>query len=521
MTILLQANNINLEIQDRKLLEIEQLQIHQNDRIGIVGKNGAGKSTLLHILAGKTSTENCSIQCFGTMELIPQLKNTNTTKSGGEVTQAYITEAIQGSPALLMADEPTTNLDTEHVEWLENKLKHWQGALLLVSHDRAFLDSLCTKIWELKDGKITEYPGNYSFFAAQKNLERLQHEQSYEQYTKKKRQLEDALTMKRSKASKATKKPKGTNLAEARNSKPYFAKKQKKLDQTAKALKTRIEKLEKIDKPFEEKRLVMSVPNEEQLMGRVVLRAERFSGVIGGRTLWSPTSFHLFAGEKIGLIGPNGSGKTTLLKKILDGDNGIYKSPAMKIGYFRQNLTMLNPAMTIMENVQEDLIHDETTIRTVLARLHFRREDVYKKVEVLSGGERVKVALAKVFLSDVNTLVLDEPTNFLDLEALEAFEDLLIGYPGTLLFVSHDRRFLQKVAKRIICIKEKQIHLFDGTYDEWMQHDKLSAENKSNNERQLQIENRLAEVISLLSIQPTPQLDAEFQRLLKEKNTLQ
>ena len=519
MTLLLQASKINLEIQDRKLLEIDHLQIHQNDRIGIVGKNGAGKSTLLHILAGKISIDDCSIQPFSTMELIPQLKNTSTTKSGGEVTQAYITEAIQSSPALLMADEPTTNLDTEHVEWLENKLKHWQGALLLVSHDRAFLDSLCTKILELKDGKITEYPGNYSFFAAQKDLERMQHEQSYEQYTKKKRQLEDALTLKKSKASKATKKPKGTNLVESRNSKPYFAKKQKKLDQTAKALKTRIEKLDKVEKPFEEKRLVMSVPNEELLNGRVVLRAEGFSGEIGRRTLWGPATFQLFAGEKIGLIGPNGSGKTTLLKKILDGDEGIYKSPAVKIGYFRQNLTILNPAMTIMENVQEDSIHDETTIRTVLARLHFRREDVFKKVEVLSGGERVKVALAKVFLSDVNTLVLDEPTNFLDLEALEAFEDLLISYPGTLLFVTHDRRFLQKVAKRIISINEKQLQLLDGTYAEWIQHEKQS-EITNSDERLLQIENRLAEVISLLSIQPTPQLDAEFQRLLKEKNTL-
>ena len=172
-----------------------------------------------------------------------------------------------------------------------------------------------------------------------------------------------------------------------------------------------------------------------------------------------------------------------------------------------------------MENVQEDSIHDETTIRTVLARLHFRREDVFKKVEVLSGGERVKVALAKVFLSDVNTLVLDEPTNFLDLEALEAFEDLLIGYPGTLLFVTHDRSFLQKVAKRIISINEKQLQLFDGTYAEWIQHEKQS-EITNSDERLLQIENRLAEVISLLSIQPTPQLDAEFQRLLKEKNTL-
>src|SRR5690554_6810574 len=158
--LLLEAVNLQMFVRDRRLLHIENLAIHKGDRIGLIGKNGTGKTTLLEILSGKKKPETGTVTTYSICELLPQLKRNDSTKSGGEITQQYIQKALQKHPALLFADEPTTHLDTDHIEWLEKRLSHWQGAFILVSHDRAFLDSLCTTIWELENGKINIYNGN-------------------------------------------------------------------------------------------------------------------------------------------------------------------------------------------------------------------------------------------------------------------------------------------------------------------------------------------------------------------------
>jgi pleuromutilin/lincosamide/streptogramin A transport system ATP-binding/permease protein len=519
--ILLEAQKIKQYIKERILFSIDHIQIHKNDRIGLVGKNGSGKTTLLHVLAGKKLPEKGRIISHTQSELLPQLKRTDTTKSGGEVTQEYINEAIIKDPELLFADEPTTNLDTKHIEWLEKKLSKWKGAFVIVSHDRAFLDALCTKIWEIEEGKIKEYKGNYQDYAKQKRLEIRQEQQAYEIYEKKKKQLEEALKQKEKKADRATKTPKKVSKSEARitGAKPYFAKKQKKLQQAAKAIETRLEKLEKVDKVRENPPLKMNLPNEETFKGRIILRVQEVSSRIGERVLWNNTSFQVRGGDKLAIIGPNGSGKTTLIKKIIDQANGITISPAMKLGYFSQNLTIIDRKKSILENVRSTSKHDETFIRTVLARLHFFRDDVYKLGEILSGGERVKVALAKVFLSDSNTLVLDEPTNFLDMEAVEALESLLKEYEGSVIFVSHDRRFIEQVATRILEIRNKEIQLFEGTYHQYKQPKKEEKRNSEENKRLL-IETRISEVLGRLSVEPSGELEKEFQELLEEKRRL-
>lgn len=518
---LLEAVNLKLYIKDRLLLDASQLQIHKNDRIGLVGKNGSGKTTLLQVLAGKKIPDEGTVTAKAKCELLPQLKRTDTTKSGGEVTQQYITEAISKDPGILLADEPTTNLDAAHIEWLEKKLMHWPGAFVIVSHDRAFLDALCTTIWEIHEGKIKQYKGNYSDYAEQKKLEREQHAAAYETYEKKKKQLEEALILKEQKAERATKKPKNVSPSEARitGAKPYFAKKQKKLQKTAKAIETRLEKLEQVEKPKEDAPIKMNLPEHDKFVGRIVLRAENVRGVVGGRILWKPVSFHVRGGDKLAIIGPNGSGKTTLVKKIIEQDEAISISPSMKIGYFSQNLNILKTDQTILENVTATSRQNETFIRTVLARLHFYREDVHKRVEVLSGGERVKAALAKLFVSDINTLVLDEPTNFLDIEAVEALESLLEEYEGTIIFVSHDRRFIEKIATRILAIDQGQIRLFEGTYQEFT-HDKPKKSRESIEDQRLILETKITEVLSRLSIEPSEALESEFQRLLAEKRQL-
>ncbi|WP_044641736.1 Vga family ABC-F type ribosomal protection protein [Risungbinella massiliensis] len=518
--MLLEATNVKLYVKDRLLADIERLQIQKNDRIGLVGRNGSGKTTLLEVLAGKKSPDKGNVITHGICELLPQLKKTDTTKSGGEVTQEYINQAITKKPDILLADEPTTNLDKDHIDWLEKKLTRWQGAFVLVSHDRAFLDALCTSIWEIKDGQVKEYKGNYSDYVEQKELEHHQHEMAYEKYEKKKKQLEDALKLKEQKAERATKASKKVSSSEARNTKPYFAKKQKKLQKTAKAMETRLEKLDKVEKPTEIPAIKMNLPNEESFKGRIILRVNEVSGIIDQRTLWKATSFTIRGGDKLAIIGPNGCGKTTLVKKIIHhDDDAITISPSMKIGYFSQNLNILDVDQSILDNVRSTSKQDETLIRTVLARLHFFREDVYKSVAVLSGGERVKVALAKLFVSDINTIILDEPTNFLDIHAVEALESLLQEYEGTVIFVSHDRQFIENIATRILVINNAEIEIFDGTYDEYKYYVPQESRDSLEDQR-LILETKITDVLSRLSIEPSAELEREFQKLLAEKQKL-
>lgn len=519
--VIKEMKNIIVEIDGRKLFSIEHLQIRTGERIGLIGRNGSGKTTFLELVAGKRKMLKGDISGTTSCTLLPQLKRTDTVKSGGEVTQDYINQALAEKAEILLADEPTTNLDTERVEKLENSLERFDGAIVLVSHDRTFLDRICETIWELEDGKINVYNGNYSDYVEQKERQIKEHEKAYENYVQKKRQLEQALMVKEQRAKRATKKPKQVSKSEAKitGAKPYFAKKQKKLQKAAKAIETRIEKLEKVEKRKEFPDIKMTLPNQETLRGRVIIRAERVHGSIGERQLWKQATFHINGGDKVAIIGKNGTGKTTLIKKILHQDQGITISPAVRIGYFSQNLDILDTEKPILENVMATSIQDETTARTILARLHFFRDAVYKPVKVLSGGERVKVALAKLLISDCNTLLLDEPTNYLDIYALEALEELLKEYDGTILFVSHDRMFVRKIAKRILAIVNEEIIDFQGNYDSF-NHRKEEPAVDTKEQQLLVIETKISEVLSKLSIEPDDELEQEFQILLNEKKKL-
>lgn len=519
--MLLEAKDLVITAGARTLMTINHLEIHEDDQIGIIGKNGAGKTTLLKVLAGLEPAEEGTIEHDGKVQYLPQLKEQEVNKSGGELTQQYIQKAFSKQTGLLLADEPTTHLDTKHIEWVEHSLKFWKGAYVIISHDRAFLDQVCTKIWEIDQEKLRVFKGNYRQLKEQKENEKNHHIQEYEKYQEKKQQLEKALEQKTEKANRATKKPKQTSNSEAKitGAKPYFAKKQKKLHQSAKGMETRLEKLEKVEKPFEEKPLKMTLPDQEKLKNKMLIQADSLEGKIADQYLWGRASFSIKSSDKVAIIGPNGSGKTTLLNRILNRADGVTISPACRIGYFKQDLSLLDENRQVLESVQEGSEQDETFIRTVLARLQFKRDDVYKKVSVLSGGERVKVGLAKIFVSNNNTLILDEPTNYLDIEAMEALEKLFMEYEGTLLFVSHDRRFIEKIATKIIAIEDQQLHFFDGTLEEY--NEKRAQPNQdSKNEQLLILETRISEVLSKLSIEPSAKLEEEFQQLLKEKQGL-
>nr|WP_085993559.1 ATP-binding cassette domain-containing protein [Oceanobacillus senegalensis] len=306
--MLLEIKNVKYEIKNRILIDAEHLRIQRNDRIGLIGRNGSGKTALLEILAGVREPTNGTIISRSTIELLPQLKKFSTNKSGGEITQEYINQSLAKNTEVLLADEPTTNLDTDHIEKLKSQLTKWNGAIILVSHDRGFLDAICNQIWEINDSNITVYKGNYSDFMEQKQLKIKKQENAYQQYLKKKRQLENALEIREQKAQRATKVPKKTSSSEAKitGAKPYFAKKQKKLQQSKKSIETRLEKLSKVEKVKELPPIKMNLPHEETFKDRIVIRIEDVEGMVGDRLLWNRATFHIKGGGKIAIIGKNG-----------------------------------------------------------------------------------------------------------------------------------------------------------------------------------------------------------------------
>ncbi|WP_224740850.1 ribosomal protection-like ABC-F family protein [Bacillus sp. 28A-2] len=518
--MLLKANQLKVFRKDRLLFDIEKLAIHQGDRIGLVGVNGSGKTTLLHVLAGHEKPDSGTFAVTTTCTLLPQMKQADDRQSGGEMTQTYIERALSRPSALLLADEPTTHLDTEHIEWLEEKLRDHQGALIVVSHDRAFLDALCTEIWELDAGVLTQYKGNYTHFAQQKELAHRQQVEAYEAYTQKKKQLEHALEKKKKKADKATKPSQKLKSSGPKIAKPYYANKQKKLQKTAKSIETRMEKLEKVEKVKDIQPIQMTQQTMKEIASRTILRVKDVDGKAGNKVLWKQANVEVRGGDKVAIIGKNGSGKTTFLQMLVNGHPGISRSEAVKLGYFRQNLSGLKVDESILQNALKETVQEETVVRTVLARLGFRGDDVHKPVRVLSGGERVKTMLASLLVSDANVLMLDEPTNFLDLAAVEALEGLLKNYPGTVVFVSHDRRLIEKAATRILYVHKQRIESFDGTYEEYKQKkDKPSVTKRE--EELLLIDMQLSEVLSRLSIEPSKELEETFQALLKQKKSLE
>ncbi|MCH5583481.1 ATP-binding cassette domain-containing protein [Shimazuella sp. AN120528] len=516
--IMIEANHLKKTIGERLLFSIDQLRIAKGDRIGLIGRNGSGKTTLLNILMGTESFDEGEIHNRAKISLIPQIQRNMSNQSGGERTNAAIQAAFAKSPDILFADEPTSNLDIESVRQLEQKLLRFKGAMIIISHDRAFLDTICNKIWEVENQTVTVFAGNYHMYTTWKEQQRKREALEYEQYQKKKKQLEHAILLKKQKAEKMIKPPsKRMGTSESRLWKMQKGTKQKGVHQSIEALETRISKLEKIEKPKNLPVVKMNVASESTLPNKTVIQAKDITASVDGKVLWEKASFSIQTGSKTAIIGANGSGKTTLIKRLQSKSDDIYVSTGVKFGYFSQHIDILDESKAILENVQATAVHSPEMIRTVLARLLFRGHDVFKDVGVLSGGEKVKVAFAKIFLSDINVLVMDEPTNFLDMESIQSLEHLLTHYEGTVIFVSHDRQFIQNVATDILEIKEQTIHAYAGSYQELQRKQQIPVKRE---EERLLIETKITEVLSLLSVAPTTELEQQFTALIKQRNEL-
>lgn len=473
--MLLKAQNIKKEYGTQEILEIEALQIEDFDRIGLVGKNGAGKSTLMSILAGDLEPDGGNVKRFCPIARILQSQEADTpvqgsyisrlglkdsaVKSGGERTRLAIGAAFSQNAPLLMADEPTTNLDLEGILLLEKMMAGFRGAILLISHDRALLDRCCTTIWELEDGKLRVFEGNYSQWMAQKERERNFEQFQYDQYQKEKKRLTRNIQDFREQSRQMINPPRHMGSSEWLLYKNGAAVRQGHVQARTRAALSRLEHLEKKEKPAQLPEVSMKLPDSKKIRARYAVSVRDLTIRYEDRTVFQGLDFFLSSGKRTVITGPNGSGKSSLIRAVLDRVPGVSVTSEASIACLSQEQGDLNPRKTVLENVLEDAAFPQHICRAVLDNLCMSPLDIKKPVSVLSGGERVKTALAKVLVSGCNLLILDEPTNHIDIYTMAGLERLLSSYDGTLLTVSHDRAFIRHVAEEVYVMKDGHLVL--------------------------------------------------------------
>lgn len=474
---LARLNKVKKYYGDKLILDIDKLEILDEDRIGLVGVNGAGKTTLIKSLLGQIPIDEGNVSLTKSFAYISQSENSNEETlnnnfknvfnapfeyheflSGGEKVKFKIAKALGENKHLIIADEPTANLDENSIETLENMLKNYNGALLLVSHDRRFLDSLCNTIIEIEDGKIKTYKGNFSKYLELKTLERQRAEIEYNSYINEKKHLENAILNKRNLKDSLRKTPKRMGNSEARLHKMGPQRAKKNLDNNIKALRSRIDHLDIKEKPKTIKEIKIRVQDNLKISSKNLIEAKDFTLFAGNKLLLKDIKFKIKNGKKVALIGDNGCGKSTLLKNIISKEDNIKVLDNVVIGYFDQSQKILKDDESILKNILKDCSYDENFVRINLDGFGFKGDDVFKKVSSLSGGEKVKIALCKILLSDNNLIILDEPTNYLDIKSMESLETALINCNKTLIVVSHDRNFISNVCDYILEIDNNLIH---------------------------------------------------------------
>lgn len=382
--------------------------------------------------------------------------------SGGQKTRVALGRLLLSKPDIILLDEPTNHLDMESISWLENYLLNYSGAVLIVAHDRYFLDKIVSKIIELDNGNATVFSGNYTDYASKKAILRNMQLKEYLNQQREIKHQEEVITK-----LKQFNREKSIKRAESREK--------------------MLNKMEFVDKPeiLNDKMDIKLEPNV--ISGNDVLTVDNLTKGFDGTVLFDNICFQIKRGERVALIGSNGTGKTTILKLIngiIPADSGsIYLGAKVNIGYYDQEHHVLDPDKTIFDEIRDaypDL--NNTQIRNTLAAFLFTNEDVFKYIKDLSGGERGRVSLAKLMLSNANFLILDEPTNHLDITSKEILENALNSYTGTVLFVSHDRYFINSTATRIIELANKTVVNYIGNYDYYLEKkDILGAKPITNN----------------------------------------
>lgn len=529
--MLIQLNNVTKNFVVNEIFSNVKMEINDKDRVAIVGRNGAGKSTLLKIISGeisfdsgeRTVSKNTTIgylsqefivredlsiyeemiTCFdeiisleanleklsyeltpeniendpGLLDRFDRLQNEVLTHkdyhykskiesvlygldftkdvfdkkistfSGGEKTRLSMAKLLLSEPDLLILDEPTNHLDMENVAWLENYLSSYNGAIVIVSHDRYFLDKVVNVVYNLEFGKLKKYVGNYSKFLKQ-------YEEDYE------KQLKEFTSQQ--KDIKRLEEFVQKNIARASTSK--MAKSRQKV----------LDKMELIDNPKKDDKAANIEFNIKEQSGRDVLMIENLKVGYDGRQVGNAYNFSVYKGDRIAIVGRNGIGKSTLIKTIAKKQNAIggsvHYGSKVSLGYYDQKQAEFESSKTILNELWDEYpLMKEAEVRTVLGRFLFRGDSVLKIVRDLSGGEKARLQLAKLMLEKNNLLVLDEPTNHLDITSKQVLEDALENYEGTIVFVSHDRYFINKIANKVLDITGDDYSIYLGNYDYYLE----------------------------------------------------
>ena len=529
--IILQANKIERSFAGEVLFDNISLQVDERDRIALVGKNGAGKSTLLKILVGEEEptlgeinkkrdlslsylAQDSRFESSNTiydemLHVFDDLRKTEKTLrqmelemgektgadleklmqdydrlseefrqaggftyeadirailngfkfdesmwqmkieelSGGQNTRLALAKMLLEKPNLLVLDEPTNHLDIETIAWLENYLVNYSGALLIVSHDRYFLDKVATITLDLTKHSLNRYVGNYSSFVEQKEQKLLTEAKNYEKQQKEIAALEDFVNR---------------NLVRASTTK------------RAQSRRKQLEKMERLDKPEAGTKSAHMTFHSDKASGNVVLTVEEAAVGYDDQVLSEPINLDIRKMNAVAIVGPNGIGKSTLIKSIV-GQIPFIKGEArfganVEVGYYDQTQSKLTPHNSVLDELWNDFkLTPEVEIRNRLGAFLFSGDDVKKTVGMLSGGERARLLLAKLSMENNNFLILDEPTNHLDIDSKEVLENALIDFDGTLLFVSHDRYFINRVATQVLELSEEGSTLYLGDYDYYLE----------------------------------------------------
>lgn len=487
--ILLSATHLAKTYGEKTLFELNKLEIYDDERIALVGSNGCGKTTLLRILADEVSPDAGEVTHYSEfafihqldidkqesemamdLQLVSEFRVSDTAgESGGEKMRLALAEAFSQRTPLLFADEPSSNLDMDGISVLEEKLAAYPGAVVLVSHDRSLLDSVCNTVWEISEGQMRVFPGTYSAWLEQRELEREYAQFEYEKYQAEKKRISAEICNVRDEARNLKKPPKHMGSSEWKLYKEVAARQQKNVQNRAKAMAKRIDHME-------EKRPPRKLPQISMLMGsftpvrsRIAARIQGLTVNYGSHMVVENTDFILPTGSKTVMLGLNGSGKSTIVKALVTKNDSASFPNAIKIGYFSQDRSNLDFSKSILENVRKDSVLREADIRGVLANLYLTEELINQPVGKLSGGEMAKTEIAKLLVSDSNLLILDEPTNHLDLYAIEALESLLSKWNGTLLLITHDRMLTEKIADRLLFVENQGVKTFDGSWADWVE----------------------------------------------------
>ena len=375
------------------------------------------------------------------------------TLSGGEKTIVVLAKILLENPDILLLDEPTNHLDIESVEWLEEYIKSYSGTVVIISHDRYFLDMAANKIIEVEDGECASYKGNYSDFVKEKDRLMMLQFEAFEDQQKKIKEMEKTITTLRDWA--------------ARADNPKFYKR-------AASIQKKLDKIVRIEKPQFDRAKVQLSFDECTRSGNNVVIVNNLSKSFDNNTIFENLNFTIKYKERTAILGKNGCGKSTLFKILMDEyspDTGdAVFGASVKPAYLEQNISFENEELTVLETFRENLNILEGPARGLLSKFLFYGEDVFKKVKGLSGGEKARLKLCLLMQNDINTLVLDEPTNHLDIDSREMLEEALENFKGTIIFISHDRYFINKIATRILEFSDKGITSFNGGYDAYKEN---------------------------------------------------